>query len=401
VVRKWAGNIALVFIGCGISFVLVEIGLRLFGISSPSFFIADNLTGYTHKPGAEGLYSNEGEAYIRINSLGLRDREHTLEKPVGTFRIALLGDSYTEAMQVPTEQIYGARLEHELSDCPFLAGRQVEALNFGVSGFSTAQELLVLRHKASPYDPDLVLLAFYTENDIRGNLRELNGKTNIPYFIMNDGRLVLDNSFHHTTEFWLQQFPLSAEAFEISRVLQVFRNAKYKLKSFLEEMAQQQQMKDWEDPALRLDLLVYLDQPDPSWEHAWTITERLIVQMKREADDGGRRFLLVSLSNPDQVHPDVQHREALARQFGVPDLLYPDRRIQALAKREGIELLSLAEPLATYAEQHGVFLHGFQNAELGKGHWNAAGHRLAGKLMSERICLMMESIVPAKDIKAE
>ena len=400
-VRKWAGNLALVFIGCGIAFVLVETGLYLFGISYPSFFVADNLTGYAHKPGAEGLYSNEGEAYIRINRSGLRDREHTLEKPVGTFRIALLGDSYTEAMQVPTEETYGARLERELSDCSSLAGRQVEAMNFGVSGFSTAQELLVLRHKASPYDPDLVLLALYTENDIRGNLRELYGKNNIPYFIMSDGRLVLDNSFHHTTEFRLQQFPLSAEAFEVSRVLQVFRNAKYKLKSFLEEMAQQQQMKDWEDPALRLDLLVYLDQPDPSWEHAWKITERLIMQMKREVDDGGSRFLLVSLSNPDQVHPDVQHRQALARQLGVPDLLYPDRRIQALAKRENIELLSLAEPLAIYAEQHGVFLHGFQNTELGKGHWNAAGHRLAGKLMSERICLMVESIVPAKDIQAE
>lgn len=383
------------------AFVLVEFGLSLFGISYPSFFIADNLTGYAHKPGAEGLYNNEGEAYIRINSSGLRDREYSLEKPVGTFRIALLGDSYTEAMQVPTEQIYGASLEHELSDCSSLAGRQVEAMNFGVSGFSTAQELLVLRHKASPYDPDLVLLALYTENDIRGNLRELAGKTNIPYFIMNDGRLVLDNSFHHTTEFWLQHFPLSAEAFDVSRMLQVLRQGKYRLQSFLEEMAQQEKMKGWEDPALRLDLLVYLDQPDPSWENAWKITERLIVQMKREVEDGGRRFLLVSLSNPDQVHPDVQHRQALARQLGVPDLLYPDRRIQALAKREGIELLSLAEPLATYAEQHGVFLHGFQNTELGKGHWNAAGHGLAGKLMSERICLMVESIAPAKDIKVE
>ncbi len=383
------------------AFVLVEFGLSLFGISYPSFFIADNLTGYAHKPGAEGLYNNEGEAYIRINRSGMRDREYSLEKPVGTFRIALLGDSYTEAMQVPTEQIYGASLERELSDCPSLAGRQVEAMNFGVSGFSTAQELLVLRHKASPYDPDLVLLALYTENDIRGNLRELAGKTNIPYFIMNDGRLVLDNSFHHTTEFWLQHFPLSAEAFDVSRVLQVLRQGKYRLQSFLEEMAQQEKMKGWEDPALRLDLLVYLDQPDPSWENAWKITERLIVQMKREVEDGGRRFLLVSLSNPDQVHPDVQHRQALARQLGVPDLLYPDRRIQALAKREGIELLSLAEPLATYAERQGVFLHGFQNTELGKGHWNAAGHGLAGKLMSERICLMVESIAPAKDIQVE
>jgi hypothetical protein len=123
---------------------------------------------------------------------------------------------------------------------------------------------------------------------------------------------------------------------------------------------------------------VYLDPTDPVWENAWKITEELVVLMKREAEDGGSRFLLVNLSNPDQVHPDLQHREAVARQLGVPDLFYPDRRMQALAKREGIELLSLAEPLAVYAEQQGVFLHGFQNTQMGLGHWNASAHQLAG-----------------------
>lgn len=394
VVKKWAGQLALILSGCGFAFVLIEIGLRLFGIAYPYFYIHDTLTGYSHKPRAEGLWSREGEASITINRAGLRDREHRLEKPDGTFRIVLLGDSYTEAMQVPLEQTYGARLEQELPGCPALDGRQVETVNFGVSGYSTAQELLVLRHKASPYQPDLVLLAFFTENDIRGNSPELDPQSMSPYFRMRDGRLVLDDSFRQSMEFRLQQLPFSAEAFEASRVLQVVRQAKYKLKGYLKQVAHQERMQDRGVPDLGLDSPVYLQPTDPLWEQAWTITEELIVLMQREVEAGGRRFLLVSLSNPDQVHPDIQHRQSVARQLGVPDLFYPDRRIQALATREGIELLSLAEPLAVYAEQEGVFLHGFPNTQMGQGHWNATAHRLAGHLMSERICAMLASQEP-------
>src|SRR5690606_14341934 len=99
----------------------------------------------------------------------------------------------------------------------------------------------------------------------------------------------------------------------------------------------------------------------------------------------------VSLSNPEQVHPDLQHRRAEARRLGVPDLFYPDRRLQAFAKREGTPLLSLAERFAAYAEQQNIVLHGFPNAHLGQGHWNAEAHQLAGYLMSERICAMVRT----------
>jgi lysophospholipase L1-like esterase len=390
-VKRWVGHSVLVLTGCCVAVVLGEIGLRVLGISYPYFYISDNLTGSSHKPGGEGLWNKEGEAYITINRAGLRDREHNLEKAAGTFRIVLLGDSYTEALQVPMEQTFGARLEQELSGCPALAGRHVETVNFGVSGYSTAQELLALRHKVPPYHPDLVLLAFFTGNDVRGNSRELDGHGMSPYFLMRDGSLVLDDSFRRSMEFRLQQLPFSSEAFEASRVLQVFREAKYKLRAYLNKTTHRQRMLNRGDPAIDLESAVYLEPRDPVWDTAWKITEALIVLMKQEAEDGGSRFLLVSLSNPDQVHPDLQHRQAVARQLGVPDLFYPDRRLQALAKREDMALLSLAEPLAVYAVQKGIFLHGFPNAQMGRGHWNASAHRLAGHLMSERICGILTS----------
>jgi hypothetical protein len=120
----------------------------------------------------------------------------------------------------------------------------------------------------------------------------------------------------------------------------------------------------------------------------------LIVLAKHEAEEGGPRFLLVSLSNPDQVHPDLEHPRAVARQLGVPDLFYPDRRIRALAAQEDIELLCLAEPFADYAVQQGIFLHGFPNAQMGQGHWNASAHQLAGHLMSARVCAMLMASDP-------
>jgi len=56
------------------------------------------------RPGAEGWWSKEGGAYVRINNGGLRDREHAKAKPTNALRIAVLGDSYAEALQVPIDR---------------------------------------------------------------------------------------------------------------------------------------------------------------------------------------------------------------------------------------------------------------------------------------------------------
>ena len=49
------------------------------------------------------------------HSLGYRDVEHTREKPPGVFRIAVLGDSMTEARQVSIADTFCKQLEKRLS----------------------------------------------------------------------------------------------------------------------------------------------------------------------------------------------------------------------------------------------------------------------------------------------
>src|SRR5437588_12404320 len=207
--RTWRRRLLLILFGVVFGLALVEIGLRLIGYSYPEFYVSDARRGYSLRPYMEGWYRKEGEAYVRINSDGLRDREHSKIKPPGVFRIAVVGDSYAEAFQVDEEKAFWSVMERRLQGCTALAGRRVEVINFGVSGYGTAQELLTLREKVWDYSPDVVLLALTTNNDVLDNSRALKQTDEIPYFILRGDQLVLDNSFRDTASFRLRDSALN------------------------------------------------------------------------------------------------------------------------------------------------------------------------------------------------
>lgn len=105
--------------------------------------------------------SPEMRAEFRINSKGLRsDREDAFEKAPGTQRIVCLGDSFTQGYEVEVESSFPALLEKTLHD----RGLRVEVLNLGVSGFGTAEELIMLTEYGLRFDPDVVVVGYY-QND--------------------------------------------------------------------------------------------------------------------------------------------------------------------------------------------------------------------------------------------
>ena len=55
-------------------------------------------------------------------------------------------------------------------------------INFGVTEYGTTQQYLTLKNNVWEYNPDLVLLAFYSGNDISDNLKALSTKNYRPYF---------------------------------------------------------------------------------------------------------------------------------------------------------------------------------------------------------------------------
>src|SRR5688572_24560561 len=93
----------MVAVGVAVALVLGEATLRALDFSFPSFQMPDDIVGSRLRPGAEGWNRREGEVYVKISNQGLRDREHVTGKAHDIYRIAVLGDSYAEALQVPID----------------------------------------------------------------------------------------------------------------------------------------------------------------------------------------------------------------------------------------------------------------------------------------------------------
>jgi hypothetical protein len=376
-----------------VALLIAEIGLRVVGYSYPFFYAPDARRAYSPIPNMQAWHRREGKAFVSINSRGLRDREHADEKPANTIRIAVIGDSYTEAMQVPAEEAFWAVMARQLESCAAFEGKRIETINFGVSGYGTAQELITLREHVWRYSPDIVLLAVTTSNDVTDNSRPLK-KKDIPYFVRRDGQLVLDDSFASSSEFrwrasWLNQ--TSRKIRDSSRVIQAIHQSHGAIKDYV-SAKRKSWMNSGKNKTLRelgdelgVDNLIYTEPGDDTWREAWAITEELITIMSREVETHGARFVVATLSNGIQVHPDAEARAAFLRRVGGNDIFYPDKRIARLGERENIKVVNLAPTLQTYAEQNKAFLHGFPGT-LGNGHWNSLGHKLAGEILATEIC---------------
>jgi len=126
------------------------------------FHIRGNVPGarYRHK-------SIDGTWDFRINENGFRnDVDFEYEKPRGTHRILVLGDSFTIGYEVEQDETYSSVLERYLRR----EGLEVQVLNAGMSGSSTAEELVFFEHEGVKYEPDIVIIGFYW-NDLEDNLK--------------------------------------------------------------------------------------------------------------------------------------------------------------------------------------------------------------------------------------
>jgi len=282
-----------------------------------------------------------------------------------------------------------------------MAGRNVEVINFGVSGYGTAQELITLRNQVWQYSPDLVLLTVTTNNDISDNSQALKKTNQIPYFVWRDERLIEDDSFLQTRSFQSRNnFPGRAGRWlrDHLRLVQAIQQAAFAVRVMREQRAAKSSEPEKPTTApqgpvtpmdeLGVDNLIYREPSDPVWINAWTVTEQLIKTMRSEVESKGVAFVVMTLSNPPQVLPTSASRDAFLQRVGAKDIFYPDNRIAQFCRREGIAVRTLAPAMQQYAQQNNVMLHGF-GRDIGNGHWNVAGHHIAGQLAADEICKLL------------
>jgi len=91
-----------------------------------------------------------------VNSLGFNDDEFVVEKTPGRLRIACLGSSTTEGGNPEGhEGSYPRQLQHVLHE---RTGREVEVLNFGMAGWTTAETMVNYFLVVQDYAPDIVVI---------------------------------------------------------------------------------------------------------------------------------------------------------------------------------------------------------------------------------------------------
>ena len=195
----------VLLLGCSIFFVLV--GLELFLRISAHvvekahldeqktlrhgnefiFYEYDRYLGWKNKPLAEGsLTMPASTTMVKINSKGLRDKEYSYEKPAGTTRILVLGDSFTWGYGVETDDIFTEQLETMFDG-------SVDVINAGVTGYGTDQELLFLEREGIKYSPDVVVVALASNDFMFDNLHNRHGYYPKPFFTMENGQLTATN----------------------------------------------------------------------------------------------------------------------------------------------------------------------------------------------------------------
>jgi hypothetical protein len=161
--KKTSFIILSIFIGFILFLFISEIILQIVPIPGIQFDVAksNTLVGGGYYPNSTQTYRNDRGDFVRrkINQWGYPDKNYKKEKADDVFRIGFLGDSYTQAIQVPLEQTFFRLIEDSLKNY------NIECLAFGISGFSTLQSYLTCRKWIDFFDLDMVVYVF-CENDL-------------------------------------------------------------------------------------------------------------------------------------------------------------------------------------------------------------------------------------------
>ncbi len=123
------------------------------------------LVQYELKPSFNGIFRR---APFRTNQWGMRDLDYLLQKPAGTYRVAMLGSSYAMGGGVDNHQTFEAILEERLNgDRDRHAFARYEILNLSVGGYSVLHNVAVTRSKVFQFDPDAVFFILHDTEERR------------------------------------------------------------------------------------------------------------------------------------------------------------------------------------------------------------------------------------------
>lgn len=188
-------TVIIVLFATLITFIAAELILRYWrqyiekcNVLDPGLVLYDKRLGWKLAANWKGQHKHyDFEVHYSTNRYGFRSG-YEIEKEQRGSCYAFVGDSFTFCLGVNDSETFVQLLNLK-------EGRTKMFLNFGIPGYSTDQEWLLIQDRVFSFSPDVILLVVYLGNDLFDNelpfpLQADNAK---PYFeLMPDG-LTLKN----------------------------------------------------------------------------------------------------------------------------------------------------------------------------------------------------------------
>jgi hypothetical protein len=401
-IRNMLGKGLLVFLSTLLTLVVLESGMRIFGPPSPpreddlrTYTEYDPVLGWKGRASARGRYDTlRFSIGVTHNSGGWRDDE-PLESSSGPGsngagadpggspvdaapQVALLGDSFAWGYGVERQDRFSDRLE------AFLRGWNVQ--NYGVCGYGTDQELLVLRQSALKIAPKLVIVEFAIGNDLDNIMSTKAYKLPKPSFVLADGALRLTGVPVPRIENWQRAARTELRDF-MTVHLRIYAWARSRWGGLRSRaLGLFGIVRDGANQKGRLRL--YERDASPRYAGGWALAEALLGAMRDDAAGAGAR--LVVLVVPDRLQVEDSLWEELVHELDLDPAGYdrdlPDRRLKEIADRLGIPIVDpLARQRRLAAQGHLLFIPGDR-------HWNAEGHAVAADALGEVVAPILEAL---------
>ena len=157
---RYAQNGGLVFGALAVVFAASILADKVAGVLAPKQKPPGTID-FLHPPFSEEYFEyTEFTFDVRINNLGVRDRDFPVERSE-KYRIIALGDSFTYGWGVAVEESWTKQLEKNLR----AAGYDVEVINMGTPGTGSAFYANLAERAVPILKPDLVLIGML-HNDL-------------------------------------------------------------------------------------------------------------------------------------------------------------------------------------------------------------------------------------------
>lgn len=405
--------------------VVAILGLEAYAlISGPVRYHAapvalDGTLGFRGIPGFEANLKDEAGTYqVRLNDEGFRGRP--LGEAGAGDSIVFFGDEELTGLSLREEDLVTSRLEQRLeqglgaatgpSNRPFSDGARV--FNRGIPDTGTGQQLLAHLETLEEISPDVVVLALHPSDDVIDDdlalVREsprLPGDGLRPFVGLDaEGQPQVAYANPLRSNLRARSGAFAFLERQLSRL--AARRGSRALAHFPQVAGPKARMERRAFPLVWMEMF-RTGQQDETWEAAWEHTFALVRAFRRSTEDRGGRFLVSVVPGEHQVQRSARS-VALAYQVRrglglnlerLVDWNAPERRLESFFAEEGIEFVSLLEPLraATRAGERPFDSSG-RLSEAGHRVWAEAVHaRLTTAALAQPIPIGPEPVdlIPA------